>query len=75
MLGHIPDEGALIDENVKNNVRDAEEDAANKFAIELLTGDEDCRFSTTRRWPNAAELARKAKASAGSTRSILAMSF
>jgi len=61
VLGHIPDDGVLIDENVKTNVVDAEEEAANKFAIELLRGDQDCRFFTAGRWPNAAQLAQAAR--------------
>jgi len=61
ILGHIPDNGALIDEDVNQNVGDAEEIAANIFALELLTGHKDCRFHPTGRWPNATELARNAR--------------
>ncbi len=60
-LGHIPEDGALIDESVKNNVRDVEEEAANEFAIELLTGDEDRQYFASGRWPNAAQLAEAAQ--------------
>lgn len=60
VLGHIPDEGALIDEDVDTNERDEEEGAANRFAIELLTGDPEARFQTAGRWPNAQALAERA---------------
>ena len=60
VLGHIPDGGALIDENVKTNELDAEEREANAFAVELLTGDKECGFHTTGRWPNAPTLAARA---------------
>lgn len=60
VLGHIPDDGVLYDENIKTNVVDVEEEAANNFAIELLTGDQDCRFFPSGRWPNAAQLAQMA---------------
>jgi hypothetical protein len=60
-LGHIPDDGVLIDEDVNANERDAEEVDANNFAIELLTGDKDCRFLASGRWLNATALARWAR--------------
>lgn len=59
-LGHIENDGVLIDESVKHNVRDEEEEAANAFAVELLTGNEESRFTTSGRWPNARELAESA---------------
>lgn len=59
-LGHIPEDGALVDENVDTNEPDAEEDDANAFAIELLTGDRECSFHTTGRWPRAERLAKRA---------------
>jgi len=37
-LGHIEEDGVLVDESMKHNVQDQEEAAANAFAIELLTG-------------------------------------
>lgn len=61
VLGHIPDDGVLLDENVKTNLVDAEEEAANKFAIGLLTGDEERRYFTPGRWPNAVQLAKDAR--------------
>jgi len=36
--GHINNDGVLIDEQVARNSTDAEEKAANAFALELLTG-------------------------------------
>lgn len=60
-LGHIPEGGALIDEDVDTNEPDVEEDQANAFAIELLTGRKDSRFPTTARWPNAQTLAKRAR--------------
>lgn len=61
VLGHIPDNGVLIDENVNKNECDDEESAANAFAIELLTGEKDGNFRAGGRWPNAETLARRAK--------------
>jgi hypothetical protein len=60
-LGHIDDEGALVDENVKHNIQDDEETAANAFAVELLTGNAEQRFHTSGSWPNALQLAEAAK--------------
>lgn len=60
-LGHITDDGVLIDESMQHNVRDQEEDTANAFAIELLTGNADCRFGTSGRWPNSHQLAQMAR--------------
>jgi hypothetical protein len=60
-LGHIPDNGILIDENIDTNERDDEEMTANAFAIELLTGDKEVKFQAGGRWPNAEMLAQRAK--------------
>ena len=59
-LGHIDDEGVLIDESVKHNVQDKEETDANAFAVELLTGNAESRFHTSGSWPNAHQLAEAA---------------
>jgi hypothetical protein len=59
-LGHIEGDGVLIDESMKHNVDDQEELAANAFAVELLTGNAEGRFSTSGRWPNAKVLAEAA---------------
>jgi len=61
VLGHIPDNGALLDEDINTNESDAEEVEANEFAIELLTGDKNWRFHATGRWPKAADLASRAR--------------
>lgn len=57
VLGHIPEDGVLIDSDLDHNEPDAEETEANEFAVELLTGDKKCGFLAPGRWPNAAELA------------------
>jgi len=56
-LGHIEDDGVLIDEDMDHNEQDAEESAANAFAVELLTGDAAGCFRTSGNWPNAQQLA------------------
>ena len=61
VLGHVPDDGVLIDEDLKTNVEDQEERDANQFAVELLNGDADRRYSASGRWPNAAQLAKDAR--------------
>ena len=48
-LGHIEEDGVLIDESMDHNVQDQEEADANAFAIELLTGDKDLGTSETSR--------------------------
>ena len=56
-LGHIADDGVLIDESMKRNVVDQEEAEANEFAIELLTAHANSHFHTSGSWPNAHQLA------------------
>ncbi|MFM9959988.1 MAG: ImmA/IrrE family metallo-endopeptidase [Planctomycetaceae bacterium] len=60
-LGHVPEEGTLIDEKLDEESVDLEEQQANAFAIELLSGRTSRRFIATDRWPNAEELARLAQ--------------
>jgi len=60
VLGHIPDDGAVLDVDVHANDRDEEEKAANDFAVELLTGRADTKFWADR-WPNAVALAKTAR--------------
>ena len=60
-LGHIPEDGILLDEHVEEASRDAEEQAANEFAVALLTGAPEKRYVAADRWPNAAKLAAFAK--------------
>lgn len=64
-LGHIPEDGVLVDESLDENVRDQEETAANAFALELLTGSADGRFRVPGRWPNAQQLAEIARQTGG----------
>lgn len=58
---HVSQNGILIDENVANDSVDEQEQEANATAIEVLTGNSDCRFSTPGRWPNARQLAEMAQ--------------
>ncbi len=58
--GHIPEDSALIDEKMHDNFRDKEEEA-DRYALELLTGDSDARVATSGRWPNMNELALRAQ--------------
>lgn len=60
-LGHIPEDGVLLDDHVEASSRDAEEQEANVFAISLLTGRVDKRYVAADRWPNANELASAAR--------------
>lgn len=58
-LGHHHGEsGALVDETVDRESRDAEEAEANRYAVELLAAGQ--RFRAHERWLSAAELARQA---------------
>jgi hypothetical protein len=60
-LKHVANDSVLIDEKLDDNDRDREEDEANKFAIELLTGDSDVSFTSEGRWLTALELAEDSK--------------
>lgn len=59
-LGHVPDEGTLIDQGLDEDSVDVEEQQANAFAIELLTGHRNRRIIASGRWPNAEGLAASA---------------
>jgi hypothetical protein len=59
-LGHVPDEGTLIDQGIDEDSTDVEEQQANAFAIELLTGRSGRQFNAAGRWPNAEGLAKSA---------------
>ena len=59
--GHVPENGALMDETVHENEPDAEEAQADEYAIELLTGRATTSFQTEGRWPNAKTLAELAR--------------
>jgi hypothetical protein len=60
-LGHVEDDGVLIDQSMRDNFQDQEEAAANSFAVELLTGNKETTVRTTGRWPNAQQLSETAK--------------
>lgn len=62
-LGHVEQGQVLIDEKIVNDdtVVDAEEKAANAFAVELLCGDEATRFVAPKFLPNAKALAAEAR--------------
>jgi hypothetical protein len=59
--GHLPSDGTLVDETIHDNVVDAEEAQADRFAIELLTGQSNTTIQVDGRWPNAAMLAEMAR--------------
>lgn len=59
--GHLAEGTVLVDQDVDKNERDAEEDVANSFALELITGEADCRVYTSGRWPKADKLAENAR--------------
>jgi hypothetical protein len=59
--GHVPENGALLDERLQENKPDQEEREADRFALELLTGRPTTRISIDGRWPNAQNLAEYAK--------------
>lgn len=62
-LGHIAcghlsaGQHILVDQDVDQDSADTEESEANRFAMELLSGNPDLRVQATSRWPNAQELA------------------
>jgi len=58
-LGHVSEGQVLVDQSLKDNEADPEERGANEFAIELLTGDPNRRFSGT--WRSVADLVALAK--------------
>ncbi len=55
-LGHVEDDGVLVDQEVDPDSADKEEAAANQFAVELLCGSADVRFRAADRWPKAGRL-------------------
>ena len=60
-LKHISEEGTLLDDRMDESSEDQEEQQANAFALELLTGDCDRHYVARNRWPNAEELAKQAR--------------
>lgn len=59
--GHVPENGALLDETVHENVPDAEKEQADRYAIELLTGNAATCLQVCGRWPKADRLAQHAR--------------
>lgn len=58
--GHVPENGALLDETVRENERDHEEEQADRYAIELLTGRANTCINVGR-WLKADRLAQLAR--------------
>lgn len=56
-LGHVDEGTTLIDDEVDKESGDAEERAANDFALALLCGSSETRFSANDRWLKAEALA------------------
>lgn len=59
VLGHVQPGGALVDDLIDRESIDADEVAANRFALELLSGMPGMRTTATN-WPKAAALAEEA---------------
>lgn len=64
VCGHVSPNGVLVDEQIteEDDGSDVQEAEANATAVEILTGDANCRFTAPGRWPNASQLAEMAKA-------------
>lgn len=43
-LGHVTDERSIVDQKIDAEADDEDERAANRFAMELLTGDPECKI-------------------------------
>jgi len=56
-LGHVTAEHAIVDQKIDAEADDEDERTANRFALELLTGDPECKIVSTGRNLNANELA------------------
>lgn len=48
-LGHVTGNKCVIDEEIDKNSQDADEDAANGFALSLITGNDKCQIKTAYR--------------------------
>lgn len=57
LLGHVAENGSLIDEQIEQQSLDQEESEANRAAVEILTGDESSSYCISGRWPSARTLA------------------
>jgi Zn-dependent peptidase ImmA (M78 family) len=60
-LGHISEGQLLVDSKIDQDSEDEDEKAANRFALQLLTGDPDCRIVPTGRNLTGSELATAAQ--------------
>ncbi len=60
-LGHVTDAKCVVDQDIDKNAEDPDERAANRYALELLTGDPDCAIVPTGRHLTGAELAAAAE--------------
>ena len=60
-LGHVTDDSMLVDQKIDQDSDDEDEKAANRFALELLTGDPDCRIVPAGRNLTGSELATAAQ--------------
>ncbi len=60
-LGHIEEDGSLIDDKIEQDSTDVEERDANAFAMEILTGSPPKRFRASGAWPDAETLAAEAR--------------
>lgn len=56
-LGHVSQGKCVVDQEIDDNADDPDERAANRFALELLTGDPDCKIVPSGRHLNGQELA------------------
>ncbi|MDD5322141.1 MAG: ImmA/IrrE family metallo-endopeptidase [Methylococcales bacterium] len=56
-LGHVTAEHSIVDQKIDAEADDEDERAANRFALELLTGDPECKIVPTGRNLNRDELA------------------
>ncbi|MGZ8915190.1 MAG: ImmA/IrrE family metallo-endopeptidase [Methylobacter sp.] len=56
-LGHVTAEHSIVDQKIDAEADDEDERAANRFALELLTGDPECKIVPTGRNLNGDELA------------------
>lgn len=59
-LGHVTNAKCVVDQDIDENADDPDERAANRFALELLTGDPGCKIVPTGRHLSGQELAAQA---------------
>lgn len=59
-LGHVTETKSVVDQDIDEDADDPDERAANRFALEFLTGDPGCKIVPTGRHLTGAELAAQA---------------